>query len=375
MKPLLIFFLGLSSAQAIPKLPESAKLSLSEDWASGEIDPQKWYPLRKKWGSGNQGVVPENLFIATDTVAGKSQNVLVCRGHGDLYEGPIKGWQGKLDRVGGTLVTKQFFASGRYEVVLKIGSQEKSKNGPERPTHPIGVIPAIWTYSYRWVNLGDGDPEEFSRENPLYNPLMKRQGKKRNTNYYTSEIDFPEFGKKQDLEKGLYNTFLNHKGESLTFPTKSVIDGDYHTITTIWRTALKPFENITDSQVAEFGGFYWVQDKSIPFERYLGNPLKRLGKDKYALYSGTEASHYIDGKHIGTNKKYVPVLAAQLNIGVWFPEWAGAAPWKESSMSIASVKIWEYSDPGDVHGILTEDINDNMDMEGRSVSHKAPRKP
>ena len=190
---------------------------------------------------------------------------------------------------------------------------------------------------------------------------MKRQF---GSNEYWSEIDFPEFGKNQDLEQGLYNTFQNDKIQSLTFPTKSVIDGDYHTITTIWRTALKAFENCRDSQVQESGGVYWIQDKAIPFERYLGNPLKRLGKDSYALYSGTEASHYIDGKHVGTNKKFVPALAAQLNIGVWFPRWAGAAPWKTSSMSIASVKVWEYNDPGDVRGILTEDINNNMDQKG-----------
>ena len=85
----------------------------------------------------------------------------------------------------------------------------------------------------------------------------------------------------------------------------------------------------------EYGGVYWVQDKSIPFQSYRATPLKRLGKDKYALYSGTEASHYIDGKHVGTNKKFVPALAAQ------------------------------HHDPGDVRGILTEDIGSNMDREGK----------
>ena len=143
MKILLTFLLSITVAQAIPELPASAKLSFSEDWSSRKIDPDKWYPLRKRWGQNNQGVVPENLSIATDTVAGKNQNVLVCRGHSDLYKDPIKGWHGRSDRVGSTLVTKQFFASGRYEVVLKIGSKEKSQGSPEHPTHPIGMIPAI----------------------------------------------------------------------------------------------------------------------------------------------------------------------------------------------------------------------------------------
>ena len=52
------------------------------------------------------------------------------------------------------------------------------------------------------------------------------------------------------------------------------------------------------------------------------------------------------------------------NIGVWFPEWGGEAPWAESFISVASVKVWEYNDPGDVHGILTEDIPSNMNEQG-----------
>lgn len=54
-------------------------------------------------------------------------------------------------------------------------------------------------------------------------------------------------------------------------------------------------------------------------------------------------------------------MAAQLNIGVWFPQWAGKAPWSESSISIASVKVWQFDDAGDVRGILVDDISSNID--------------
>lgn len=330
-------------------MPKGAKLVLQEDWSSGKVDPNKWYILRKRWGKGNHGVVPQNVFIEKDEVNGASKNVLICRGHGDLYEGPIKGWEGNTTRVGGTIVSKDFFASGRFEVVMKIGS-------PQVP-RPIGMVPAIWTYASQGVKAGENGVDHFDQKKPLYNPQMKRG--------YLSEIDFPEFGKGQDLESGLYNTFLNTEHDTQTLSTKAAIDDQYHTFTSVWRTHLVPLDHIADDQVAKSGDFWWVQDKSIPFPSYLGNPLKRLGKDQYAVYSGKEVTHFIDGKFIGTFTTYVPVMAAQLNMGVWFPNWGGKAPWTASTISIASVKVWQFHDPGDVRGVLTKDISNNMDVSGR----------
>ncbi|HYG34708.1 MAG TPA: hypothetical protein VEC99_07990 [Clostridia bacterium] len=75
--------------------------------------------------------------------------------------------------------------------------------------------------------------------------------------------------------------------------------------------------------------------------------------------------HWIDGQKIGENTRHVPCMAAQLNIGVWLPEWAGPAPWKSASVSFASVKIWQYEDEGDVRGVLQDDISSNFDAKGR----------
>ena len=63
------------SKELIPALPDGARLALEEDWSSGKIDPQEWYALRKHWGQGNAGVVPENVSITTDDVGGKKVNV------------------------------------------------------------------------------------------------------------------------------------------------------------------------------------------------------------------------------------------------------------------------------------------------------------
>ncbi len=347
------------------RMPKSANLVLQEDWSSGTIDPEKWYTLHRKWSDGNNGVVRKNVFIRKENVNGKLKNVLVCRGHGDHYHGDVVGYQGNRNRVGGVIVSKSFFASGLYEIVFKIGSKQKSENAPQNPMRPIGMVPAIWTYAYRWVDADKAKPFEFSSKQPMYNPLFKHR--KYHANEYWSEIDFPEFGKWQKLGEGLYNTFLQNKHESLIFKTKSAIDGEYHSLKTIWRTELVPFEGLKDEQVAEYNGYYWVQDKEVDYNQYLGQPFKKLGTNQYAVYKGKYARHYIDDEFVGENLKWVPSMAAQLNIGVWFPHWGGKAPWSESSMQISSVKVWEFNDAGDVRGILVDDIHDTMDATGAPI--------
>ena len=344
------------------RMPEGARLVFDEDWSGGRIDPGKWYILRRHWGEGNNGVVPENVFLTQDTVNGKTKDVLVLRGHGDQYAGPVVGWDGQRTRVGGTIVSKAYFASGRYEVVMKIGSATPSTKGPKDPRRPIGMVPAIWTYAYRWIEAEGADPKAFNRKNPLFNPYLK--------NEYWSEIDFPEFGKMQNLETGLYNVYTNSNTQSRTFSTKAVIDGQYHKFTTIWRTHLVPLPEVTDLQVVESEGRYWIQDLSVPFSSYRGNPLKRLGKDQYVLCTGKEVIHFIDDQFVGKNPTQVPAMAAQLNIGVWFPGWGGAAPWEEATVSVASVKVWQFDDPGDVRDVLKGDIPNNMDIEGNPLKRE-----
>lgn len=364
IKTTLYTFMSIASiALAAPtpeiKMPKEAKLVLEEDWSSGRIDPSKWYALHRRWGNGNNGVVAQNVFIAQDMVGDKKQNVLVCRGHGDLYEGSIPGWKGGSTRVGGVISSKAFFASGRYEVVMKVGSKSVTSKSPKDPKRPIGMVPALWTYGYRWVSTDDSNPKSFNRDNPLYNPYMK--------NAFWSEIDFPELGKDQDLETGLYNTFLNNNHQSRKFSAKGVVDGQYHTFSSIWRTHLVVLDGVSDNQVVKSGDFWWVQDKSISFSKYRGNPLKRLAKDSYAVYKGKEVTNFIDGRFVGKNSKYVPSMAAQFNLGVWFPDWGGDAPWAESKISIASVKVWQFNDAGDCRGVLIKDIPRNMDQQGNPI--------
>lgn len=347
-------------------VPEKARLVLDEDWSSGRIDPVRWYMPRRQWeDGGNNGVTPENVGVGQDVINGRQRNVLICQAHGDQYNGPVLGRSGKKVRVGGMVVSKAFFASGRFEVVMKIGSAEPHDGGPADPRRPIGAVPAVWTYAYRYVSVPRKQMDEFLPGTPLYNPLMKRYGI--GANEYWSELDFPEFGRAGNFAVGLYNAFCQNWHDSKAFDVSAAVDGQYHTLTTEWRTVLRPLEGVTDAQVAEAEGYWWIRDKAVPFDRYWGNPLKRLGTDHYAVYSGVRADHWIDGKKVAENTKYIPAMAAQLTMGVWLPRWGGQAPWQTATASFASVKVWQYDDPGDVRQILTGDVPDNFGPDGRPM--------
>jgi len=247
---------------------------------------------------------------------------------------------------------------------MKIGGMDKHDGGPDDPMRPKGAVPAVWTYGYRYVSVPKDGMDLFHASEPLYNPWMKAYGD--GVNEYWTELDFPEFGKGGDFDHAMYNTFLQNKHQPRTFEVKPMIDGQYHTLTTEWRTKLVPIA-VTDAQVVEKGGFHWVQDKGVPFSSYFGNPLKRLGKDRYAVYAGDRADHYVDGVKVGENLTFVPSIAAQLTLGVWLPGWGGPAPWKQSTVSFSSVRIWQYGDEGDVRGVITQDIDDNYEADGKPV--------
>lgn len=373
----LLLFLALAAIGAAPASrpappprpladpPANARLVLNEDWSSGKIDPQRWYLPRKKWGNGNNGVVPENVHLVRDLVGGKEQFVLRCEAHGDQYDGAVVGFGGKRDRVGGVIVSKDFFASGRFEVVMKISDEKPHEGGPADPAKPAGAIPAIWTYAYRYVKAPREDIDRFTKDVPLYNPLMKRYGT--SVNEYWSELDFPELGKDGGFVWGLYNTFCQTREQSSHFAIASAADGHYHTFTTEWTTRLQPMDGVTDDQVVQAEGFWWVQDAAIPFARYSGNPLKKLGPNRYALYTGERALHWLDGKLVAINEEAVPGMAAQLTLGIWLPHWAGPARWKTAGVSFASIRVWQYDNEGDVRGILTGDLKDNFRPDGSPV--------
>lgn len=355
-----------AEAPAFTPPPASARLVLEEDWSGGAIDPQRWYVMRRHWGNGHHGVVPENVRIAEERdEQGERRRVLICRAQGDLAEGPARGLWNRPQRVGGVIASKAFFASGRFEVEMRVGGTERAADGPADPTQPAGTIPAIWVYAGWNVRVPPAHADHYVPEQPLYQPYLQEWG--RGNAHYWSELDFPELGKGGDFRHGLYNTFNHKRSDSRTFALPVELAGRFHTYTTEWRTELAPLEEIRDSQVIQHQGWHWVRDLKFPFESYLGNPLRKLGPDHYAVHRGVIARHWIDGKFVGENTKFVPCIAAQLTLGVWLPDWAGPAPWKKSSVAFGRIRVWQYDDPGDVRGLLTNDQPDNFTPDGARI--------
>lgn len=352
--------LGSTPAFSVPLPPlPTTPPAFVEDWSRGKIDPAKWYPLRKKWGEGNHGVVPENVRIETDTVIGTARPVLRCEAHGDQYDGPVRGLWGKRSRVGGVLVSKPFFASGRFEVVMKIGDTKPFSGCPANPRVPAGSVPAIWTYAFRSVKVPGDQADDFSRDTPLYNPFIQNFG--RGLAFYWSELDFPEFGKGGRFDQAMYNTFLNRRHDSQMLDLPDVADGKYHTYTSVWETERIPLPGIRDEQVVRSAGYWWVNTREVAFASYEAMPLVRRGANDYLLCRGKRVRHWVDGVYIAENTIFVPCMAAQLNLGIWLPDWAGKAPWSTSSVRFASIRIWPSHDPGDVTGILIDDITNNIE--------------
>jgi hypothetical protein len=347
---------GAPESSGLPPMPPEASLAFDETWESGRIDPARWYALRKQWGAGNHGVVPENVGVVREG----ERFVLQCEAHGDDYDGPVTGQWGRKTRVGGVLVTKPRFASGRFEVRMKIGT-------PERP-HPAGCVPAIWTYGYRAVRVDPAVAGDFVPSRPLYHPYLQEWGP--GNCFYWSEIDFPEFGHQGEFGRPMFNTFLNKQHDRRTYDVFGAADGQWHTWTTEWRTGLVPLEGVTDAQVTEAEGYFWAKTKDIPYDRHWGNPMKRLGPDRYAACAGTVARHWVDGRFIGENPTFVPAMSAQLNLGVWLPDWAGPAAWNTATVRFGRIRVWQYGDPGDVTGVLRHDIGDNFDAAGQPVDRE-----
>lgn len=134
------------AASEIPISAETAQATddvFYDDFSSGTLDPDKWLVAYKNWGGKvtengekvdyNGGVLPQNVSVQN----GK----LILTGNGNLYQGALKGVNkdgsrradGK--RTGAAIATKEYYASGSYEVVAKVS--------PE-----LGACSAIWTFEY-----------------------------------------------------------------------------------------------------------------------------------------------------------------------------------------------------------------------------------
>ncbi|MCM3749522.1 family 16 glycosylhydrolase [Paenibacillus pasadenensis] len=129
-------------------VPASNPGVLFDDFGGTTLDQSKWLMPSKAWGGPNNGVVPENLSIVPSVAGDSGSGYLVMEAHGDLYNGPVTGTNlyGVYDavagkqidpnkRVGSALATRDYYASGSYEVRAKIAPD-------------LGAVTAFWTFHY-----------------------------------------------------------------------------------------------------------------------------------------------------------------------------------------------------------------------------------
>jgi len=251
-----------------------------EDFSGDKLDTTKWLIAEKAWGGNNGGVVAENVSI--------SNGLLKLEGHGDKYEGDIKGIN-KPDgkRTGAAVATKEYFGSGSYEVIAKVCPK-------------LGACSAIWTFEYEEYYPGDEKYEELSPGGSYYS--------------INHEIDIEMPGRPEKAHENisydyaLCNTWIGERGDeyttSYTKLSSAQNDGKFHTYRFDWHTGDK-------------------------------NEIPRV-------------EFYIDGKLVKVNKTHIPTNKGRLWIGIWFPNgWAGTPDFDTEVFEIASVKITPFNEAGD----------------------------
>ena len=283
----------IDTAQPIP-----APISevLFEDF-NGPLDPEQWLIVDKAWGGDNGGLVPENVELAD----GK----LLLHANGDEYSGEVVGHGDRTTRVGSGIATRDYYASGRYEVRARI-------------PQVTGAASAFWTFHY--IEYGPNDEGYWEEPNKIRN----------------SEIDweFPtalQTGKAHDpisYDYARVNSWggkLGGEGAHHPGRVEIVNDGEYHTYTIDWHSG----GNGEQPRVV------WLIDGEEVY-RHEGN---EFGQDN------------------------IPFRASRFWLGVWFPAagyqeringetvpragWAGDPTFDQATLEIDWVRITPFNEAND----------------------------
>lgn len=274
-----------------PDMGDTSAAGIFYDKFETTLDTSKWKAMQGIWGQNanaayqHGGVIKENAYTYN--------GVAILRSLGDLYSGPLKGVNGRGTRIGGVITTRQRFASGRYEVKMKV------LQAPD-----MGVLSSAWTFWFKKITMNSDSAAYKKALNAGNFPIgdtislnheidIEVLGKNLATQYYTNWIG---------VEKGEFDTHI--------IPSKKLDDNNFHLYRFDWHTG--------------------------------GN-----GQTPRVEY-------YLDNQLVHTSYKFVPYIAANINIGTWFAFWAGAtsgtykAPnYEEKEMWVDWVKFTPFNEPND----------------------------
>ncbi len=256
------------------------------------LDESRWEPLTQVWGQPTNvlhqhgGVIKENVYTKI--------GYAVMRALGDKYTGNLRGAGGHSKRLGGVMKTKKRFASGRYEVKMRV------LQSPD-----MGVLSAAWTFWYKEItntNSAAAYQKALTAGNIPSNGVIT----------LNHEIDIEVKGEK--LGNPIFTNWIGEKEneyKSKAVPvTKGLSDNAFHVYRWDWHTG---------------------------------------GNGKTA-----RIDYYIDDKLMHTSTEKVPYIASYFYVGNWFAWWAGydtgtykAPNFDSQEMFVDWVKITPFNDPND----------------------------
>ncbi|MCH9630843.1 MAG: hypothetical protein S4CHLAM37_08490 [Chlamydiia bacterium] len=307
-------YLPAVGGEALPEAYPIPQMQLGEKiWSfdRGFLDPSEWLILNQK------GSYPNNIsFTTIPNNEGKLVKVMKLTGYGSKAE---------TDRQyrGASIMTRDYFASGRYDVFAKIGDvyEEDGSLDPNfKNRGPLGCCFAIWPYSY--ITYADThNPRLFDEPNPIRN----------------TEIDIelpgalPKGARNFSFNQGRLNTWGGQRGGdggNIELHRKvpkniSLLDGKIHQFTIVWHSG-------TDTE----------GDERVPgFVKWYVDTGATLNEDN--LWAEWRGSSY------GFDN--IPYRCARLYMGCWFPPgsyntsgtwvpgWAGTPSWYSADFYIEKV--------------------------------------
>ncbi|MDG2053113.1 MAG: carbohydrate binding domain-containing protein [Phycisphaerales bacterium] len=307
--------------------PEPITKPLIEDFSSGELSIEDWLVSEKGWGGDNGGVTPKNVSLVDDVDLGIPIKALRLAANGDHYTGPIT-HNGRSTRVGSAIATRQYFASGRYEVRARVA--------PE-----IGVCTAFWPFHY--IDYYPSQAGYWHEPNPRRNTEIDWEFP---TDLQGGDSDADAFGL-NPVEIAYTNARTNswggqfggeggeHKGRRVLRNAQGDIvdvaqdstDGLYHTYTIEWHSGTDLGDGGDTRDPKDIGYVRWYFDDVLIDEL-------------------TDVSF---------GQGNVPFRAARFWLGVWFPAsgyadhvgWAGSPNFDSTALYIASIKITPFLDSRD----------------------------
>ena len=287
-----------------------------DDFSSGRLDPKDWLVSTKAWGGDNGGVAPANVQLVEDFDEGEPIIALRLEAHGDDYTGDLV-HNGRSTRVGAAIATRQYHASGRYEVRARVA--------PE-----YGTCTAFWPFHY--IDHRMGEAEYWHEPNPRRNTEIDWEFPTDLAGADTGNFSFTkartnswggQFGGEGGEHKGRIE-LTDEAGAPLDLAMEA-LDGRYHTFTIEWRSG----SDLGDEAITrdEVGSVRWLIDGRL-----------------------------VDELHdVSFGQGNVPYRAARFWLGTWFPSagyagdvgWTGNPNFDTTAAHIAWVRITPFDSPRD----------------------------